>query len=61
MCVILPILLIVVITRRRKMSRVSCGVKKRTAAINAEIESSLSGIRTAKAFANEAVEFGKFS
>ena len=61
MCVILPILLIVVITRRRKMSRVSRGVKKRTAAINAEIESSLSGIRTAKAFANEAVEFGKFS
>ena len=60
-CVILPILLIVVITRRRKMSRVSRGVKKRTAAINAEIESSLSGIRTAKAFANEAVEFGKFS
>ena len=60
-CIILPILLIVVITRRRKMSRVSRGVKKRTAAINAEIESSLSGIRTAKAFANEAVEFGKFS
>ena len=60
-CVILPILLIVVITRRRKMSRASRGVKKRTAAINAEIESSLSGIRTAKAFANEAVEFGKFS
>ena len=59
-CVILPILLIVVITRRRKMSRVSRGVKKRTAAINAEIESSLSGIRTAKAFANEDLELQKF-
>ncbi len=60
-CIILPILLGVVITRRRKMSNVSRGVKSRTAAINAEIESSLSGIRTAKAFANEAVEFGKFN
>ena len=60
-CVILPILLVVVISRRRKMSAVSKGVKSRTAAINAEIESSLSGIRTAKAFANEAVEFGKFN
>lgn len=59
-CIILPILLVVVISRRRKMSAVSKGVKKRTAAINAEIESSLSGIRTAKAFANEDVEFAKF-
>lgn len=58
---ILPILLISVITRRRKMSKVSKGVKVKTAAINAEIESSLSGIRTAKAFANEDVEFEKFS
>lgn len=60
-CIILPILLVVVISRRRKMSAVSKGVKSRTAAINAEIESSLSGIRTAKAFANETVEFGKFN
>ena len=60
-CIILPILLIVVISRRRKMSAVSKGVKSKTAAINAEIESSLSGIRTAKAFANEEVEFGKFN
>ena len=59
-CIILPILLAVVILRRRKMSAVSKQVKSRTAAINAEIESSLSGIRTAKAFANEEVEFGKF-
>ena len=59
-CVILPIFLMVVISRRRKMSAVSKNVKKRTAAINAEIESSLSGIRTAKAFANESVEFRKF-
>jgi len=59
-CIILPILVVVVTTRRRKMSAVSKNVKAKTAAINADIESSLSGIRTAKAFANEAVEFAKF-
>lgn len=59
-CVILPILLVVVVLRRQKMSAASKGVKVKTAAINAEIESSLSGIRTAKAFANEDVEFRKF-
>ncbi len=58
--VILPILILVLVLRRRKMSAVSKNVKKRTAAINAEIESSLSGIRTAKAFANERVELEKF-
>ena len=60
-CLILPVLLVSVVIRRRKMSAVSKGVKVKTAAINAEIESSLSGIRTAKAFANEDVEFEKFS
>lgn len=59
--IILPVFLAVVILRRRKMSAASKGVKVKTAAINAEIESSLSGIRTAKAFANEAVEFEKFT
>ncbi len=58
--IILPILIVTVTLRRRKMSAVSKGVKRRTAAINAEIESSLSGFRTAKAFANEEVEFEKF-
>ena len=58
--VIMPIMLVTVTLRRRKMSAVSKGVKGRTAAINAEIESSLSGFRTAKAFANEEIEFEKF-
>ena len=58
--IILPILVIVLVLRRRKMSAVSKNVKSRTAAINAEIESSLSGIRTAKAFANESIELEKF-
>lgn len=59
--VILPILLVVLISRRRKMSAVSKGVKSRIAGINAEIESSLSGARTAIAFGNEEVELKKFN
>ncbi len=59
--VILPILLVVVIVRRRKMSAASKNVKARIAQINSQIESSLSGIRTAKAFANEDVEFHRFA
>ena len=58
---ILPIFLLVVILRRRKMSAASKQVKKQVAVINSEIESSLSGFRTAKAFANEDVEFAKFN
>ncbi len=59
--VILPILLVVVIVRRRKMSAASKNVKARIAQINSQIESSLSGIRTAKAFANEDIEFHRFA
>lgn len=42
------------------MQEASRRVKQRTASINADIESGLSGIRTAKAFANEAAELRKF-
>ena len=59
--VTLPIFLFVLMTMRKQMSKVSKEVKKKTAHINSEIESSLSGIRTAKAFANEEVEFARFS
>lgn len=59
-CVILPLFLVVVVVLRNRMSSTSKAVKKKTAAINAEIESNLSGVRTAKAFANEAVEEQKF-
>ncbi len=59
-CLTFPVCLSLVIVRRRKMGRVSKMVKQRTAAINADIESSLSGFRTAKAFANEDVELHKF-
>ena len=59
--VTIPIFLLTVMTMRRKMGRVSKEVKKKTAHINTEIESSLSGIRTAKAFANEEVEYARFA
>ena len=57
---ILPVFLAVIMSRRRKMSAASRNEKKKTAAINVGIESSLSGIRTARAFANETAEIGKF-
>ena len=58
---ILPVFLIVVWTCRRSMSQASRHVKQKTAVINAGIESGISGIRTAKAFANEAEELEKFN
>lgn len=57
---ILPIFLLVVWRCRRGMSEASARVKQTIAHINADIESGLSGIRTAKAFANEGAELGKF-
>ena len=46
--------------RRRKMSAASRQVKEQTAGINADIESSISGVRVAKAFNNETYEYEKF-
>ena len=57
----IPVFLAVVFSMRQRMSRVSVGVKQKVANINAEIESSLTGIRTAKAFANEDVEQARFN
>ena len=58
---ILPVFIAVIMSRRRKMTAASRGEKQKTAAINVGIESSLSGIRTARAFANEAAEIDKFN
>ena len=58
--VILPVFFAVVWMCRRSMQEASARVKQRTAVINADIESGLSGIRTAKAFANEETELRKF-
>ena len=57
----IPIFLIVVMTMRRSMGRASRAAKEKTAHINQEIESSLSGFRTAKAFANEPTENARFN
>ncbi len=59
--VMIPIFIFVVMTMRKSMSRASKAAKQKTAHINTEIESSLSGIRTAKAFANEQVENDRFA
>ena len=56
----IPVFLIVVMTMRRRMGKASRAAKEKTGHINQEIESSLSGVRTAKAFANEAVENARF-
>ena len=57
---ILPIFFLVVWKCRASMQEASLRVKQKTATINADIESGLSGIRTAKAFANERAELKKF-
>ena len=56
----IPLFLAVVMMMRRRMMRASRAAKEKTGYINQEIESSLSGFRTAKAFANENVECDRF-
>ena len=56
----IPIFLVVVMSMRRWMGRASAVAKEKTGHINQEIESSLSGVRTAKAFANEQAEAARF-
>ena len=57
---LIPIFVIVIMSQRRRMSTASKSVKQNIGNINNEIESSLSGIRTAKAFANEEWENSRF-
>ena len=58
--VILPVCLWFTMAQRVKMKKANIEVKRKTAQIYAAIESSISGIRTAKAFANEDQENEKF-
>ncbi len=58
---LIPIFLIIVMNRRKNMAAASKEVKEQMAAINSDIESSISGMRTSKAFANENVEQERFS
>ncbi len=57
---LVPLALLFTISQRKRMSSSSRKVKEHTAGINADIESSISGARVAKAFANEAYEVDKF-
>lgn len=56
----IPVFLTVVMVMRRRMSIASAATKEKTGHINQELESSLSGVRTAKAFGNETVEQARF-
>lgn len=58
--IIIPIFLLVVMVCRRSMADASVKVKEKMAAINADIESCISGMRTSKAFANEEVDQERF-
>lgn len=59
--IMIPIFIAVVWRCRHSMRETSIRVKQTTASINAEFESGLSGIKTAKAFANEDTELDKFN
>ena len=56
----IPVFLTVAMTMRQRMAQASAVAKEKTGHINQEIESSLSGFRTAKAFANEEAESRRF-
>ena len=59
--VLVPLCAWFALRQRRRMQRASIELRRKTAEINATIESGISGIRTAKAFANEAEEKRKFA
>ena len=58
--VLVPLLVGFALYQRLQMDRASREVKRKVGEINAAIESGISGIRTSKAFANEAEEDEKF-
>jgi len=60
LAVVLPLCLLFTMHQRRRQQKASIEVRKKTAQINADIESGISGVRTAKAFANEDEEMRKF-
>ncbi len=58
--IVLPLCFWFTLSQRVRMKEANIEVKRKTADIYAAIESSISGIRTAKAFANEQQESAKF-
>ena len=57
---VVPVFAVFTIVQRRRMVNASVEVKQTMAGINGQLESSISGMRTAKAFANEDAEREKF-
>ena len=57
----IPVCLAIIMGMRRNMAKASRLTKEKTGHINQEIETSLSGFRTSKAFANEKVENDRFN
>ena len=57
---VVPIFVLFTIFQRRTMVKASVQVKQNMAGINGQLESAISGMRTAKAFANEDQESEKF-
>jgi ATP-binding cassette subfamily B protein len=60
LAVFVPCIIVFTVRRRKTLSQASLEVKKKTAGINANLESSISGVRLTKAFANEEFEIEKF-
>ncbi|MBE6939327.1 MAG: ABC transporter ATP-binding protein [Ruminococcaceae bacterium] len=60
LAILVPIFLMVTMWRRKKMTAASRASKQETGAINTEIESGLSGMRTTKAFGNEVQQQARF-
>ncbi len=58
---LVPVLIAFTVFRRKHMGSSSRKVKEKVAVINSNIESSISGVRTAKAFTNEDYEMQKFT
>ena len=59
--IMIPVFILVVWKSRHSMSEASIRVKQKVAVINTDIESGLTGMKTAKAFANETIEQQKFN
>ncbi len=59
--IIIPIFIAVIMFCRRAMMTASAQVKQKMADINADIESTISGMKTSKAFDNQQVDYERFA
>ena len=60
LALLMPIVVLIVIMQRKGMARASVEVKRKMADINSDAESSISGIKTSRAFANQNVDYERF-